>query len=508
MKKSELKEIINESVAEVFVEQTLQESFNYDAAQLHERMLSEGFSDSTKSVMQDVPAKTKQQLTEPLIYAILQKLKQSDPKGFAQLQQYAKDPKKLNQLLNHPTIQKQSAKAGKELASGQLNEGDSEFEESFYNHLEEALQRGKVPAKYQAAAKAYSDKNPSQKYDWNKSVDDNTPKKPDAGGAFGKTKWKLKPRDPVKPQKYEDPESFPSKRDTPTDTKKPELSADPKNKKNSLVGMIDKTGIAALKGLGKAGDIIGDRLKKIGQTKGGQMVAKATGGIVSRASSFIKNHPKLSAGVALGLIAAIGTAAAVGSGGVIPLIAGTLTAGIGGAVKGGVIGTAVGAGKEMVKQARGDNVKSFKDINYKQVGKSALKAGGKGAAIGAAVGAGANVLGKAAAGVSDIASGQYGKAMKGLGQDNTLRDLTPGEKRNLGVKDGFMDDRGQYRRHSTGPESIKQNYFKVGGELVTPGNPLSQNQLNAMKMAMDMGNDGNKLYGPELMKQYNAWIRK
>lgn len=467
MKKSELKNIITESVEEVVVENRLQESFDYDAIQLQERLLTEGFIDSTQDVLKSVPTKTKQQLTEPLIYAILTKLKQSDPNGFAQLQQYAKDPKKLNQLLNHPTIQKQSAKAGKELANGQLNEGDSEFEESFYNHLEEALQRGKVPDKYQAAAKAYSDKNPSQKYDWNKSVDDNTPKKPDSGGAFGKTKWKLKPRDPVKPQKYEDPESFPSKRDTSPEIKKPEPSADIKNKQNSLVGMADRAGIAALKGLGKAGTMIGDKLQKLGQTKAGQQVGKATIGIVSRTSSFIKNHPKLSAGIAIGLIAAIGTAAAIGSGGVIPLITSTLTAGIGGAVKGGAIGSVVGAGKEMVNQASSGDVKSFKDMDYKKVGSAGLKAGGKGAAIGAAVGAGANVLGKAAAGISKIfSSGQVTS-----NPNSFLRDLTPEEQRALGIEGKTWAEK--FNRDDMNTWKIKPKINSQQGYL----NALKQNEL-------------------------------
>jgi hypothetical protein len=49
--------------------------------------------------------------------------------------------------------------------------------------------------------------------------------------------------------------------------------------------------------------------------------------------------------------------------------------------------------------------------------------------------------------------------------------------------------------------------FKVGGDLVIPGEQLTQRQLGAMKMAMDMGNDGYKLYGPEMMRKFHAQMK-
>ena len=101
----------------------------------------------------------------------------------------------------------------------------------------------------------------------------------------------------------------------------------------------------------------------------------------------------------------------------------------GGALKGGAIGGTIGAAKDAYGQIKG-GAKSFKDIDYKQLGKSTLKTGAKGAAIGAAAGAGANVLGKAAAGISKMfSSGQVP-----TNPNSFLRDLTPEEQRALGIE--------------------------------------------------------------------------
>jgi len=214
-----------------------------------------------------------------------------------------------------------------------------------------------------------------------------------------------------------------------------------------------------------------------GASKGVQALAqtepgKAVGGLIGKIYQWAKAHPKITATAGIALLALIGTAAAIGSGGIAPLIVGTLGAAGSGAVKGGVIGGAVGAAKDAYSQIKG-GAKSFKDMDYKQMGKSALKAGGKGAAIGAAVAGGTHVAGQAIAGAGKMVGGNAAAS--------------------------------NAAQNPAGSNISKQNYSKIGGEVVTPGNPLSQNQLNAMKMAMDMGNDGNKLYGPELMKQYNAW---
>jgi len=164
---------------------------------------------------------------------------------------------------------------------------------------------------------------------------------------------------------------------------------------------VDKGGANAIR---KVGDTVAGAANKVGQ--GVQSLAqtgagKAVGGFISKATNWVKSHPKISIAAALALIAATGGAAAVGAGGIAPLITGALAAGGAGAVKGGVVGGTVGGAKDVYNQLK-SNDKGLKDINWKQAGKAALKTGAKGAAIGAAVGAGGNILKNALHGVASI----------------------------------------------------------------------------------------------------------
>ena len=479
MRHIKLKDLINESYIN---SSPFEGNLNEDLKYLEQKLIEEGLWDVIKQKVGDASNKTKEILLKPLIKLVVDKIAKDDPQGFSKLQQYSADQSKIKDLLNHPDIKKKESELSREVASVKESLSEAEHDDFIQEYIDAVLDEARVlrddprnvkrRERYQQRRAARAGQTPAP-----------APKK-------------------TNPVKVDKSEPSKPKNDEPTAGQNIKQGAAQLGK--GIAQGADKFGIAAIE---KGGDLMAKAMG--GASKGVQALAqtepgKAVGGLIGKIYQWTKAHPKITAAAGIALLGLIGTAAAIGSGGIAPLIATTVTAAGGGAVKGGAIGAAVGAGKEMYSQIKG-GTKSFKDMDYGKVGKAAAKAGGKGAAIGAAVGAGANVLGKAAAGVADVASGQYGKAMKGLGPDNALRDLTPGEKRNLGVKDGFMDDKGQYKRHSTGPESIKQNYFKVGGEIVTPGEPLTQNQLNAMKMAIDMGNDGNKLYGPELMKQYDTW---
>ena len=128
---------------------------------------------------------------------------------------------------------------------------------------------------------------------------------------------------------------------------------------------------------------------------------KSKPGLLGKIGAWAKKNP-VKAGLGLAALGAIGTAAAIGSGGVLPL----LTTALLGAGKGAAAGAIGGA----VKGAIGQGIANKKDGgkffgNLKQMGKAALKSAGKGAAIGAAVGAGGAIAGKALAGVSKIAGG-------------------------------------------------------------------------------------------------------
>jgi hypothetical protein len=479
MRHIKLKDLINESYIS---SSPFEGNLNEDLKYLEQKLIEEGLWDVIKQKVGDASNKTKEILLKPLIKLVVDKIAKDDPQGFSKLQQYSADQSKIKDLLNHPDIKKKESEIGREVASVKESLSEAEHDDFIQEYIDAVLDEARVLRDDPRNVKR------RERYQQRKAARAGQAPSPAA-----------KKTDPAKVDKSE-----PSRPKNGEPTAGQNIKQGAAQLGKGIAQGADKFGIAAIE---KGGDLMAKAMGGVG--KGVQALAqtepgKAVGGLLGKIYQWAKANPKITAAAGIALLALIGTAAAIGSGGIAPLIATTVAAAGGGAVKGGAIGSAVGAGKEMYSQIKG-GTKSFKDMNYGKVGKAAAKAGGKGAAIGAAVGAGANVLGKAAAGVADVASGQYGKAMKGLGPDNALRDLTPGEKRNLGVKDGFMDDKGQYKRHSTGPESIKQNYFKVGGEIVTPGEPLTQNQLNAMKMAIDMGNDGNKLYGPELMKQYDTW---
>jgi len=410
MRHIKLKDLINEQHMNV---SPLAHLLEKDLAYLQERLIEEGLWDTIKQkvggALEKTGEKTKELLIKPLIKVILDKWAKDDPQGFAQVQE---KPENIKKLLDHPSIKREQDKIQQALGNIQETLTEEQAEDFLQEYMDAVLEEAKVLKD--------DPRNVARRARYAKRKADRL-----AGGNV-----------PTPPKDADAKKEEPSAGDNikQGDEKKEEPSAGDNIKQGAkqlgkgLGQAADKAGIWAIE---KGGDAIKGAKNFIGKgmdTKAGQAAKGAVGGLISKVYAWVKKNPKLSGTVALGLLAAIFTAASIGSGGAVPMITSMLSAAGAGAVKGGIIGGTIGAAKDMYGQIKG-GAKSFKDIDYKQVGKAALKTGKKGLAIGAAVGAGADLVGKAALGAKDIASGEYFKAKSG---DSFLQDLTPGEKRNLG----------------------------------------------------------------------------
>ena len=368
-------QLLAEQYSHVQTNQILRDAFEKDLKAFEQYLVREGLWDTVKQKGSQLVGGAKNALIQPLIKMVLDKLAQSDPEGYKKLQAAANDPAQLQALLNSPEVQQQQQSLGQDIATtaeGLDEELYNEYLNEVYSYLVTDAQQGPGATL-------------------------NT-------GQHGST------------------------------------AAYAAARGGKVAGPAPQQPSNAVKAIGKAGDAASWLGKKaasatqaLGQTKAGQAVKSAAGGFIGKAVNWVKAHPKISLAAALGLIVATGGAAAIGAGGIAPLIATTLTAGGAGALKGGAIGAVAGGAKDIYNQVKGGDVKNLGDVKWGQAGKAALKTGVKGAAAGFAAGAGANILGKAALGAKDVISGNYGKAMKGFGPDNALKDLTPGEQRNLGV---------------------------------------------------------------------------
>lgn len=126
---------------------------------------------------------------------------------------------------------------------------------------------------------------------------------------------------------------------------------------------------------------------EIAQTPGAD---PAKPGLLGKLGAWAKKHP-VKAGVGLAAIAALGTAAAIGTGGLAPLLGAALL----GAGKGAAIAGTIGAVSGGAKQAIGDKMAGNK-FSLKNIGKAAWSGLKKGAVVGAIGGAAGGVLGKIA----------------------------------------------------------------------------------------------------------------
>jgi hypothetical protein len=404
MRHIKLKDLINESYIS---SSPFEGNLNEDLKYLEQKLIEEGLWDVIKQKVGDASNKTKEILLKPLIKLVVDKIAKDDPQGFSKLQQYSADQSKIKDLLNHPDIKKKESEIGKEVASVKESLSEAEHDDFIQEYIDAVLDEARVlrddprnvkrRERYQQRRAARAGQTPSP--------------------ASKKT-------DPVKVDKSEPSQP---KNDEPTAGQNIKQGAAQLGK--GIAQGADKFGVAAIE---KGGDLMAKAMGGVG--KGVQALAqtepgKAVGGLIGKIYQWAKAHPKITATAGIALLALIGTAAAIGSGGIAPLIATTVAAAGGGAVKGGAIGAAVGAGKEMYSQIKG-GTKSFKDMDYGKVGKAALNKGFKGAAIGAAVAGGGNILGKAASGISKMfSSGQAASNPNGF-----LKDLTPQEQRALGIE--------------------------------------------------------------------------
>ena len=430
--------LLEQKYKQIQYNDVLLEAFAKDVAAFESYLVQEGLWDMIKQKGSQALGGVKNALLQPLIKMILAKVAQSDPEGYKKLQAAAQNPEQLQAMLNSPQVQQQQQQISQDVAvtAESVEYNKEELFEQAINNLIEARVLSNDPRNIRRR----------ERYAQRK----------------GTSKQLTQRANPVANNQT-----------------------------------IDKGGANAIRKIGntlaQTSGKVGQGVQSLAQTGAG----KAVGGFISKATNWVKSHPKISVVTALALIAATGGVAAIGAGGIAPLITGALTAGVVGGTKGGLVGGVVGGAKDVYNQLKGNN-KGLKDVNWKQAGKAALKTGVKGAAIGAAVGAGANVLGKAALGAKDVISGNYGKAMKGFGPDNALRDLTPGEKRNLGWTDN---------QPTAG--NNKQNWFEIDHQKVIPGEPLSQQQLQTMKIATDMSPNNFSNYEqnltPEQLKQFKDW---
>lgn len=404
MRHIKLKDLINESYIS---SSPFEGNLNEDLKYLEQKLIEEGLWDVIKQKVGDASNKTKEILLKPLIKLVVDKIAKDDPQGFSKLQQYSADQSKIKDLLNHPDIKKKESEIGREVASVKESLSEAEHDDFIQEYIDAVLDEARVLRDDPRNVKR------RERYQQRKAARAGQAPSPAA-----------KKTDPAKVDK-----SKPSqpKNDEPTAGQNIKQGAAQLGK--GIAQGADKFGIAAIE---KGGDLMAKAMGGVG--KGVQALAqtepgKAVGGLLGKIYQWAKANPKITAAAGIALLGLIGTAAAIGSGGIAPLIATTVAAAGGGAVKGGAIGSAIGAGKEMYSQIKG-GTKSFKDMNYGKVGKAALKKGGKGAAIGAAIAGGGNILGKAAAGITKMFSSGHAAS----NPNDFLKDLTPQEERALGIE--------------------------------------------------------------------------
>jgi hypothetical protein len=124
-------------------------------------------------------------------------------------------------------------------------------------------------------------------------------------------------------------------------------------------------------------------------------------GLFGKIKGWVKNNPKLSAGIGLAALATLGTVATVGTAGIAPLIAASLL----GAKTGAIIGGGLGG----IKGAIQKDAKTGKRFGLKNIAKG-VWSGIKSGAIGGAIGGGLGQLAHGAMAVGQAAQGLGGAA--------------------------------------------------------------------------------------------------
>jgi len=390
--RSDLK-ILTERYERVLVNNHLQQGFNKDLVAFEQYLVQEGLWDTIKQKGAQLAGGAKNALLQPLVKMVLDKIAQSDPEGYKQLQQAANDPQKLQALLNSPEVQQQQQAVSQDVATATESIDDILYEDYLNEAYGYLVQEAWVDPK---TGRFVRPGTPG-------AVERKSASNRDARGRFVKDQPIPGQQPATEPPVIQQPATEPPVIQQPN-TATQDIKQGAAQLGKGLVRGADQLAIKGLQGLGKGINLTAKAGQGIAQSKIGQGVR----GFIGKAVNWVKKNPKISLAAGLALLATTGGFAAIGAGGIAPLIAGTVKAGLAGAGKGGIIGGIGGGVKDLASQAQ--NVKSLKDINWKQAGKEALKKGALGAAIGGAVGAGGHVAGKAIQGVGKLAKGFGGSS--------------------------------------------------------------------------------------------------
>ncbi len=142
MKKSELRNLIREVISEInsrYHKPTVYESAQNDIRYLESRLINEGIWSSIKQnvggAINKAGGKAKELMIQPIINSVVAKLAKSDPRGFAMLKNAAQTGK-VGDLLNRPEVQKQKAEI-----QGKITEiHESLYEENLDSIVEEYME--------------------------------------------------------------------------------------------------------------------------------------------------------------------------------------------------------------------------------------------------------------------------------------------------------------------------------------------------------------------------------
>ena len=310
----------------------LREAYEKDLAFLQEQLITEGIWDKLKQTVggavDKAGGKAKELLVKPLIKMIMDKVKKDDPTGFAKLQQMSKAGG-VGKIMNSPAIKQKSDAIGKQLQTIQenmtLDEMDDFLQEYIDGVLEEArilkddprnVRRRELAAQRRAARNnptspatkasvsqtgSASAEGPAAKA----SVNQKGNARARNGGVAaanqtGDSKANVKPKRGGKPTEKpvpapkRTPAPSPAPNKTPSPAPAPSPAPSPAPNKTPSPDQKEQPSKEDPSML--------------------QKIKAGVGGMVSKVYSWIKANPKLTAGIAIALVAAIVTAVAMNSG--------------------------------------------------------------------------------------------------------------------------------------------------------------------------------------------------
>jgi len=198
-------------------------------------------------------------------------------------------------------------------------------------------------------------------------------------------------------------------------------------------------------------------------------------GFVGKVATWSKKNP-VKAVAGLGLIAATGAVAAIGAGGLVPLLAASLLGAAKGAVIGGAIGGGIGAAKSAISDKRAGN-----KFDIKKTASAGWSGAKKGMKKGAVAGAAGAFIGNAVNGISQFAGGGTGGIGGSALSADQLQQVNTGAQREAnsilnkmreaGFGGGKVDSLQGFNPQSVSDLNSPGNHFiKNGLENLFPGN--------------------------------------